>query len=234
MNLLFAWLVHLFTASGAVVAFLGVIDVLSSDYRGAFLWMLVAMAIDATDGLFARAVRVKERLPAFDGARIDDTVDYLTFVFLPMLLLYHAGALPAGWAMAVVSIVLLSSMYGFIAPDAKTGDHFFTGFPSYWNIVAFYLYVASFPPAVNGVILVGLSGLVFWRVGYVYPSRTPAFRPLTIALGVAWALTVLAMILMLPNVPSWLVAVSFFYPVYYVALSAVLDLRRRRLALARS
>ena len=67
MNLLFAWLVHLFMASGAVVAFLGVIDELSSDYRGAFLWMLVAMAIDATDGLFARAVRVKERLPAFDA-----------------------------------------------------------------------------------------------------------------------------------------------------------------------
>lgn len=234
MNHLSAWLVHIFTASGAVVAFLGAVAVLSSDYRAAFLWMAAAMAIDATDGLLARAVRVRERLPHIDGARIDDTVDYLTFVFLPMLLLYQAGALPAGWGLAIVSLVLVASMYGFVAPDAKTEDHFFTGFPSYWNIVAFYLYVAALPGAVNAAILVLLSALVFWRIGYVYPSRTETLRPLTIALGVAWALTVVAMILMLPDVRGWLVAASLIYPVYYVALSAVLNARRPRPALARS
>jgi phosphatidylcholine synthase len=234
MNLLSAWLVHTFTASGAIVAFLGVVAVLSSNYRAAFLWMLAAMAIDATDGLLARALRVKERLPDIDGARIDDTVDYLTFVFLPMLLLYHAGALPAGWGIAVVSIVLIASMYGFVAPDAKTDDHFFTGFPSYWNIVAFYLYLGSLPVPVNAAVLVVLSALVFWRVGYVYPSRTETLRPLTIVLGAVWALTIAAMILMLPDVPGWLVAASLFYPVYYVALSAALNVRRRRPALARS
>jgi phosphatidylcholine synthase len=232
MNHLSAWLVHIYTASGAVVAFLGVVAVLSSNYRAAFLWMLVAMAVDATDGLCARALRVKERLPHIDGARIDDTVDYLTFVFLPMLLLYHAGALPAGWGIAIVSIVLLASMYGFVASDAKTDDHFFTGFPSYWNIVAFYLYAGSLSPAVNAAIVVVLSMLVFWRVGYVYPSRTETLRTLTIVLGIAWALTLLAMILMLPDVPLWLLGASLFYPVYYVALSAALNARRRP-ALAR-
>jgi phosphatidylcholine synthase len=151
-----------------------------------------------------------------------------------MLLLYHAGALPAGWGIAVVSIVLIASMYGFVAPDAKTDDHFFTGFPSYWNIVAFYLYLGSLPVPVNAAVLVVLSALVFWRVGYVYPSRTETLRPLTIVLGAVWALTIAAMILMLPDVPGWLVAASLFYPVYYVALSAALNVRRRRPALARS
>lgn len=234
MNLLSAWLVHMFTASGAVVAFLGVVAVLRSDYRAAFLWMLAAMVIDATDGVCARALRVKERLPLIDGARIDDTVDYLTFVFLPMLLVYRAAALPAGWGIAVVSIVFMASMYGFVAPDAKTDDHFFTGFPSYWNVVAFYLYVGALPAAVNAAILVALSALVFWRVGYVYPSRTETLRPLTIVLGVVWALTLLVMILMLPAVPAWLVGTSLFYPVYYLALSAALNARRRRPVLARS
>jgi phosphatidylcholine synthase len=79
-----------------------------------------------------------------------------------------------------------------------------------------------------------LSALVFWRVGYVYPSRTETLRPLTIVLGAVWALTIAAMILMLPDVPGWLVAASLFYPVYYVALSAALNVRRRRPALARS
>ena len=87
--------------------------------------------VDATDGLLARKARVKERLPAFDGARLDDVVDYLTFVFLPVLFLYRSGALPDGWGGAVASVVLLSSAYGFAsANDAKTNDHFFTGFPS--------------------------------------------------------------------------------------------------------
>ena len=92
--------------------------------------MFVATLVDATDGVLARRARVKEVLPAVDGARIDDIVDYLTFVFLPMLLLEAAGGLYASAVDPVAAIVLLSSMYGFVAPDAKTSDHFFTGFPS--------------------------------------------------------------------------------------------------------
>ena len=40
--------------------------------------------------------RVKEVLPDVDGARIDDIVDYLTFVFLPMLLIFRDGRATAG------------------------------------------------------------------------------------------------------------------------------------------
>ena len=135
--------------------------------------MVAATVVDATDGWLARTVRVKERLPAFDGARLDDIVDYLTFVFLPVLFLHESGALPAGWSGGIASVVLLSSAYGFAADDAKTSDHFFSGFPSYWNIVALYLHIAALPPAWNAVIVLVFCALVFWRIGYVYPSRTP-------------------------------------------------------------
>src|SRR5688500_8704120 len=172
-NLWAAWLVHIYTASGALCAFFGALAVFSSRYRDAFLLMALATLIDSTDGVLARAAAVKEVLPRFDGARLDDIVDYLTFVFLPALLLYHSGALPREWAPIVVSCMLLSSAYGFASSDAKTDDHFFTGFPSYWNIVALYLHAAKVPPAINAVILVVLSALVFVRIGYVYPSRTP-------------------------------------------------------------
>src|SRR5438105_4852514 len=84
--------------------------------------------------------------PPVNGARIDDIVDYLTFVVLPMLLLDRFGFLPSPVALLVVAIVLLSSAYGFGSADAKTADHFFTGFPSYWNIVALYLYIFAVPP----------------------------------------------------------------------------------------
>ena len=80
---------------GAVAAFAMTISVFNGDYRMAFLLTVVAIAIDATDGVLARLARVKETTPNFDGARLDDIVDYLTFVFVPALLLYRAGLLPA-------------------------------------------------------------------------------------------------------------------------------------------
>jgi phosphatidylcholine synthase len=221
-----AWGVHFYTGSGAVLAFAGTVAVLHADYRQAFLWMAAATFIDATDGVLARLARVKETLPAFDGARLDDIVDYLTYVFLPVLLLYHAGYLPSAWGIPVAAAVLLSSGYGFASADAKTTDNFFTGFPSYWNVVALYLYAAALPPAVNAAILSAFAVLVFVRIGYVYPSRTPVLRGLTVALGVVWAGMVLALIYALPAVSNPLLIGSLFFPVYYAVLSIWLHSRR--------
>jgi phosphatidylcholine synthase len=227
-NLWAAWLVHIYTASGALCAFFGTLAVFSSRYRDAFLLMALATFLDATDGVLARAAAVKEVLPGFDGGRLDDIVDYLTFVFLPALLLYQSGALPSGWGALVASCILLSSAYGFASGDAKTDDHFFTGFPSYWNIVALYLYAAKVPSAINAVILIGLAALVFVRIGYVYPTRTPTLRTLTLVLGSIWALLIIAVIYTLPDVPGVLLAASLFFPAYYIALSLVLQMRRAR------
>jgi phosphatidylcholine synthase len=88
------------------MAFAGVVAVIEGRFRAAFLWMIAATIVDGTDGVLARLARVKEFTPTFDGARLDDIVDYLTFVFLPILLLYQAGNLPPGWGIAVVAGVL--------------------------------------------------------------------------------------------------------------------------------
>jgi phosphatidylcholine synthase len=188
---------------------------------------VLATAIDASDGVLARAARVKEALPAVDGAKLDDIVDYLTYVFLPALLVYHAGLLPSGIAPAVAAGVLVSSLFGFSAADAKTDDHFFTGFPSYWNIVSLYLYVAGLAPAMNATMLIVLSAMVFWRVRYVYPTRTPVWRGLTLSLGAIWAALIVVLIMMLPAVSMTIVLASLIFPIYYVGLSAMLHLRTR-------
>jgi phosphatidylcholine synthase len=223
-----AWAVHAYTATGAVMAFLATLAVFDGAYRAAFLWFVAATLVDATDGVLARAARVKEATPGFDGARLDDIVDYLTFVFVPLLLLYRAGHLPEGWGLIVAAAVLLSSAYGFSSLDAKTTDHFFTGFPSYWNIVALYLHAFALAPAVNAAILLVLAVLVFVRIGYIYPSRTPALRRTTVVLGAIWAIAVLAIIVLLPDVPRWLLIGSLYFPVYYAVLSLVLHVRRPR------
>lgn len=228
MNVFSAWLVHLYTASGAVAAFFGTTAVVAGRYREAFLWMVGATIVDATDGLLARAGRVAEHLPGIDGRRLDDIVDYLTFVFLPVALLSHSGSLPDGWAGLVASAVLLSSALGFAAADAKTDDHYFTGFPSYWNIVALYLYAMRLSPTTNGIILLILSAMVFWRVRYVYPTRTPLLRRTTLVLGILWGMMVVAMVLTLPNVPSLLLIGSLFFPVYYTGLSIAVNVGASR------
>ena len=228
LQLAAAWSVHLYTASGAVCGLGAVLATIDSDYRAAFLWLVLATLIDATDGVLARAARVKERVPGFDGARLDDIVDYLTYVFAPVLLMYHAGLLPPVWGVGVCALVLLSSAYGFASTDAKSDDFFFTGFPSYWNIVAIYLYAGALTPAANAMVLIVLCVLVFVRIGYVYPTRTPVLRSLTTALGAGWAMMVLAIIWKMPNVPAGLLIASMFFPVYYIVLSLVLHGRRRK------
>ena len=225
---MFAWVVHAYTALGAVAAFAMIAAIFQGQYQTAFLLMVAATVIDGTDGMLARWAQVKVATPQFDGARLDDIVDYLTFVFVPAVLLYRAGTLPPQWAGLVAAAVLLSSAFGFAAADAKTEDCFFTGFPSYWNIVALYLYAARLPPAVNAGILLVLCALVFVRIGYVYPTRTPVLRGLTIALCAVWGAMVLLMILMLPDVPGVLLIVSLCFPVYYFVLSLVLNARRVR------
>jgi len=221
-----AWLVHAYTATGALAAFFGTLAAIDGRYRDSFLWMIGATLVDASDGVFARRARVKEVLPGFDGARLDDIVDYLTFVFLPVLVLYCAGDLPSGWGGLVASVVLLSSAYGFGSTDAKTSDHFFTGFPSYWNIVALYLHAAGLGTTFNAVILIVLSGLVFVRIGYVYPSRTPVLRTFTILAGLAWGVLLLRVVMALPERRTGLLAASLAYPLYYLGLSLALQMRR--------
>jgi len=223
-----AWLVHFYTASGAFLAFLATLATFENRFRTAFVLLIASTIVDATDGLWARWARVKERTPGFDGARLDDIVDYLTFVFVPLLILYRGGHLPDGWGLAVCAAVLLSSGYGFASLDAKTSDYFFTGFPSYWNIVALYIHAAQTPPAVNGVILLVLVALVFVRIGWIYPSRTPVLQALTNVLGLVWTVMMLWITYLLPDVPRWLLISSLFFPLYYTVFSLWLHVHRAR------
>ena len=153
-----AWLVHALTASGALIAYIALTNVIKGNLKVAFLWLAVATVIDSIDGVLARLARVKERAPMLNGARLDDIVDYLTFVFVPAVAIQHAGLLPDGLTTSlVVAAMLISSAFGFSRDDAKTADHFFTGFPSYWNIVAVYMVALRLPPAVNAAILLLLA-----------------------------------------------------------------------------
>ena len=223
------WLAHLYTASGAVTALVSAMAVHTGDYRAALLWLATATVIDATDGVLARALRVKERLPWFDGAKLDDIVDYLTYVFVPVFLIVQAGLVPPALSLWIGGAVLIASGYGFSRADAKvaTTDYFFTGFPSYWNIAALYLYMWRFSPSTNAAILALLVVLVFVPTRYVYPSRTSTWRLATNLLGATWAMSLFVMIWRLPAIDGPWMALSLLFPVYYLGLSARLSVAER-------
>jgi phosphatidylcholine synthase len=224
----FAWLVHFYTATGLVCA-AGIVVLIvrggDRSFRLAFLLMMVATAIDATDGWLARKARVKEVLPNFDGAALDNLIDFHTYTSLPLLLLWRAGLFPDGTAW-VLFLPLLSSAYGFSQINAKTDDGFFLGFPSYWNIVAFYLYVFHAPVWLSVPLIVTLAVLTFVPTPYLYATRGGPFARL-INVGAAVWFVLLGLILFGPAQDT-LAVVSLIYPLTYMALSAAVTVRRRR------
>ena len=125
-----------------------------------------------------------------------------------------------------VGAVLLSSAYGFNRADAKSADHFFTGFPSYWNIVVFYMLLFGLPDTVNGVILLALAAMVFVPIRYVYPSRTPVLSWLTNSLGVIWGVLLGVMLWQYPAISRPLLLASLMFPMYYFGLSLWLQFVR--------
>lgn len=224
-----AWLVHCYTALGLVcAAAIAVLTVQGGDanYRTAFGLMMVATLIDATDGWFARRARVKEVLPQFDGATLDNLIDFHTYTSLPLLLIWRAELLP-GAASLVLLLPLLASGYGFSQTHAKTDDGFFLGFPSYWNIVALYLYVLQMPPWLCAVILAGFALLTFVPTPYLYASRGGPFARV-INYGAAVWFVMLATMLAAGGVTGRTLALaSLAYPALYMTLSGIVTLRLR-------
>jgi phosphatidylcholine synthase len=224
-----AWLVHLYTAMGLVAAAgMAVLIVRGGDasFRRAFSLMMVATAIDATDGWLARKARVKEVLPGFDGRALDDVIDFHTYTSLPLFLLWRAGILPDGLAWLLV-LPLLSSAYGFSQVHAKTPDGFFLGFPSFWNIVAFYLYVLHPQVWVSVTLIVTLAVLTFIPTPYLYPTRGGPFSRLLNVCAAIWFVS-LGLVLFGPEEHRRTVGiVSLGYPVMYFALSAFVTLKRK-------
>jgi phosphatidylcholine synthase len=228
-----AWCVHLYTATGLLTAAgMAVLIVRGGDdaFRSVFALMMLATFIDSTDGWLARRARVKEVVPSFDGRKLDDLVDFHTYTTLPLLLIWRAEILPAGQAWWLL-VPLLASVYGFSQVNAKTDDGFFLGFPSYWNIVSFYLYMLQPPVWLSLALIVGLSILTFVPSRYLYPSQRTPFSRLTILLGAIWTALLLLILARWDTNAGWLTALSLGFPLYYMILSWALtlhNLRRKR------
>jgi phosphatidylcholine synthase len=218
--------VHLYTASGAVLALLILVAAYNGEAVKALWLILAALLVDSTDGLLARRLRVKEALPSFDGARLDDIVDYITYVFAPMVLLWSEGYLPDGmYGLALAALPLLAASYQFCRVDAKTDDHFFLGFPSYFNVVVFYALIFDLSVGAVAAVILICSTLVFIPIRYVYPTRTAAFRGLSLLMTALWLASYAIILLQMPNPEPLVLGFSILYLLYYLSLSLYLNVK---------
>jgi phosphatidylcholine synthase len=226
-----AYGVHAYTATGLLCGALIAADIVRGNYRRSFVWMILAVLIDATDGTFARKLRVKEVVPHIDGRKLDDIVDYLNYTFLPLLMVGSAGWLPQpSWFW--VTIPLVASVFAFVHTGAKEESNgFFRGFPSYWNVFAFYtaVWLAELGQGVVLAFALALSGLSVLPIRFVYPNRAPRWRGLFIGGGVVWLLIIAAILWYYPktSIPNGLLWLSAVYPAFYVVASVYLDWRLR-------
>jgi phosphatidylcholine synthase len=233
-----AWCVHLYTALGLVLA--AVIAILlyqggPEAFRWSFILMGVATFIDATDGTLARKIRIKEVLPNFDGRRLDDITDFLTYTSLPLLLIWRAQLLPAGTEWCLI-LPLLASAYGFCQCQAKTDDGYFLGFPSLWNVVAFYLYVLQIPGWITLGVVVLFAVMTFVPSRYLYPTQPGRLNLMSNLLAVGWGGMLCWVLWGLPahdilrsvgadKAFRSVARASLFYPAFYMGASWVVSAR---------
>jgi len=228
------WCVHGYTALGLVAAAMIAALVVRGgpeSFGWAFLLMALATIVDSTDGTLARRVRIKEVVPGFDGRRLDDIIDFLNYTFLPILLIWRAELLPPGQEPWLI-LPLLASIYGFCQVKVKTDDGYFLGFPSLWNVVAFYLYVLPLGSWASLAVIVVLAVFTFVPSKYLYPSQPGRLNQAATILGAVWTVPLGWLIWSLPasttprHDPSIqrLAVATLFYPVFYLGVSWIVTL----------
>jgi phosphatidylcholine synthase len=216
-----AWGVHLFTATGAIWGLLAILAIFEADYKMMIVWMIVAMLVDGFDGILARWADVKKYAGGLDGALLDNIIDYLNYVLVPVIFIVKTDFLPEPVKFFTACLILLTSAYQFTQTDAKTDDHHFKGFPSYWNVAALYMLLMGLPQWVNFGFLMLFNVLVFIPIKYIYPSRNNYFRNFTLALTYLYGAIGIWGVLQYPNHPAWFLWASLVYVLYYIGLSLI-------------
>lgn len=217
--------VHLFTALGAVCALMATLALIDGAWERMFIWLGVALVIDAVDGTFARMVRVDQRLPRFSGERLDLVIDYVTYVFVPALAMVRGGFLVGTSGLVIASLILVSSLYHFSDLASKGEDYTFIGFPAIWNVVALYLFALAPPLWFNYAALLVCIFFTFIPIRWVHPVRVAKLRVVTLVVTTLWSIAAIAAVAFGFPSPFWVQAVLVAAALYFVAMTVELSVR---------
>src|ERR1700726_426207 len=189
-----AFCVHIFTALGAGVALIAMLEAVREHWVAMFAWLGVALVIDAVDGPIARRLDVARVQPNWSGDVLDLVVDFVTYVFVPAYAITASDLLlPLAAPLLGAGIAVSGALY-FADRRMKSEDNHFRGFPGLWNVAAFYLFLLHLPPALSSLGVAVLIALTFAPFRVVHPIRVVRLRGLTLSLIAIWAvLSVIAL-----------------------------------------
>ena len=217
-----AWGAHAFTLTGVLWAILAAIALSEGRILDMWLWLGIALIVDAVDGSIARAVRVRDHAPSFDGTALDLVVDYLTWTFLPAIFMYtHIPLGTKPLAIATVALICISSMFCYCNVAMKTPDHYFMGFPAAWNVVAVIMWIFQTGSVFNIAASVILSILTLAPITFVHPFRVGRLRLFNILAALTWVATTAALTALVPIRPLWLTTLWWICGLWILTVSAI-------------
>jgi len=178
--------VHLFTASGAVLAMFALLAAVQGDWSMMFLWLVVALVVDGIDGPLARRYDTEKNWPTYDGILMDLIVDYLTYVFIPAFALFQSGLLPGWTGWLAIIVICYGSVIYFSDTRMKTKDKSFAGFPACWNMVVLVLFATEPGETVILAVVILLTITMFLGLKFIHPVRTPRWHELSLGVCILW------------------------------------------------
>ena len=221
-----AFSVHIFTALGAGIALLALLEAVREHWSAMFAWLGVALVIDAVDGPIARRLDVVRVLPNWSGDVLDLVVDFVTYVFVPAYAITASGLLlPLVAPILGIGIAVSGALY-FADRRMKAADNHFRGFPGLWNIAAFYLFLLNLTPMLSSLGVAILIVLTFVPFNVLHPIRVVRLRRLTLSLIGLWAVLVMVALVNDFHVSMPVTAALCAIAVYIVGCDAAIRLVR--------
>jgi phosphatidylcholine synthase len=219
-----AFSVHIFTAMGAGIALIALLEAVREHWAAMFAWLGAALIVDALDGPIARRLDVVRLQPDWSGEVLDLVVDFVTYVFVPAYAITASGLLlPLAAPLLGAGIVVTGALY-FADRRMKTADNHFRGFPALWNAVAFYLFLLHLPPALSSLAVAVLIVLTFVPFNVIHPVRVARLRGLTLSLMGLWAALAIVTLVYDFNVAMPVTIALCAIAVYVVTSDAVIRL----------
>ncbi len=224
---LWAFGVHILTASGAFLAFLSIVACAEKDFRASFFWLGMALLVDGVDGPLARKLEVKKWWPHWSGDTLDNVIDYVTFVMIPAFILYQSGFLGKYASFTAAAIIVITSAIYYADTRMKTEDKGFKGFPICWNMLVFTLFAASPSETLSFVVVVLAAVLTFAPVLFIHPVRVKTLRPLNLAVFAAWSICGLIALYYNLHAPVWINGVIVASSLYLFSIGFFLQVLGR-------
>ncbi len=218
-----AFSVHMLTASGSFLAFLGVVAAAEKRFVDMFWWLGLALLVDGIDGPIARKVRVKEVLPNWSGDTLDNIIDYVTYVLLPAFALYQSGMIGEPWSFVAAGLIVVSSAIYYADMGMKTDEYFFSGFPVVWNMLIFTLFVIDASATTALVAVLASVILTFLPIHFLHPVRVKRLRPLNLAVFLLWCGFGGYALLLHFDSPQWVVIGTIVTSIYLYGIGGILQ-----------